>query len=58
MKGIPSVKTWSVAVISGGKTIAKHEVLAPTKRLAQIGFALDFPKYWGDTIKVGLKRKI
>jgi hypothetical protein len=54
---IPSVKTWLVTVLSEGKAVARHEVYAPTKTLARIGFRLDFPQYWGTPIRIGLRRK-
>ncbi len=56
MNGIPSVKTWLVTVVDNGKDIARFEVLSPTKKLAKIGFRLDYPRFWGLPLKIGLKR--
>lgn len=57
---IPQVKDWNIKVsgIVNGRVLNNHlvEVMAPTKRLAILGFRIDFPGYWGYTLKVSPKK--
>jgi hypothetical protein len=48
---IPVVKTWIVTTEAG----VKHEILAPTRRLALLNFRHEIG--WANIVSIGLKRK-
>jgi len=54
MSRIPSVKSWRVTVIETGE---QFEIDTITKKMVNIIFRMDYPKYWGMAIRIGLLKK-
>lgn len=51
---IPKVKNWKVNIVETGEIF---EISTITKKMVGIIMKIDYPKTWGKTLKISLKRK-